>query len=154
MVGMPTPRLMNSLPFWASLSKWRAITDAIRSFACCSSIACISALPHRQHIHIYVGCHYALRVQGPHRDYLFDFGYDGVCRHRHDRIEVAGSLVVDQIAQLVGLVGLDECHVGMDGFFQDTRLPGEFSGLLACREFCPRSSRCEDCLLYTSPSPR
>src|SRR5659263_359491 len=141
---MPTPRLMNNLPFCASLSKWRAMTEVIRSFACCSSMVCISAFPYGQDVDIDVRRHDAFRIERSHRHDLINFCNNCVCRHGHDGVEVSSGLVVDQITQLVRFIGLDQRHVGMDGFFQDTRPPGKFSGLLACGEVCSRTSRCEE----------
>ena len=56
---------------------------------------------------------------------------DGVGRHRHDRIEVAGRQRVLKIAEIVGQERVNQREVGMQRRLQQIGLSGHFDLLLA-----------------------
>src|SRR5690349_21097151 len=78
--------------------------------------------------------HHVLRVQGAGRDDLrhLDDGVFG--RGGHDGAEVPGGLAVDEVALAVGLEGLDECDVGVDGRLEHLPFAVEEARVLAFRE--------------------
>src|SRR5262245_4075621 len=59
-----------------------------------------------------------LRVERADLHHLAHLGDGELCRHGHDRPEVARRLAVDEVAPTVTLVRLDQGHVGMNGELQ------------------------------------
>src|SRR5579883_2341447 len=49
----------------------------------------------------------------------------------HNRIEISGSLPIDEIAPLVALPCFDECKIGLETTFQDVHPAVEFTCFLA-----------------------
>src|SRR5450759_1620881 len=125
------------------------MTEAIRSFACCSSMVCISAFPHGQDVDIDVRRHDAFWIERSHRHDLINLCNDCVCRHGHDGVEVPSGLVVNEVAEFVRLVRPDECNICMDSRFEDAHATIELLRFLVGGQFRPHSRRGVETVSYT-----
>src|SRR3954463_7979181 len=102
-VGSPMPRLTRS----PSLSS-RATRLAIRVF---SSMA---PLLRDQMIDKHCGCHDSIGRDHPDRHDILGLGQDNIGAHGHHRIEIPRRQSVSQVADVVGLLGVEESEVGLD----------------------------------------
>src|SRR4051794_16159916 len=119
-VGSPMPRLTRS----PSLSS-RATRLAIRVF---SSMA---PLLRDQMIDKHRRCHDGIGRDHPDRHDVLGLGQDDTGGHGHQRIEVPRRQRIGQIADVVGLLGVEESEVGLDRLLEKERAPIDLKGLLA-----------------------
>src|SRR5688572_9825927 len=118
-VGSPMPRLTRS----PTLSS-RATRLAIRVF---SSMA---PLLRDQIIDKHRRCHDGIRRDHPDGHDVLGLGQDDTGGHGHQRIEVPCGQRIGQIADVVGLLGVEESEVGLDRFLEKERAPINLKGLL------------------------
>src|SRR5690554_2237676 len=108
-VGRPMPKLTTS----PSISSW-AMRYAIRFLLSLSAID-FSSLNYE--VHEKMGGHYMIRINLPCFHNLLHFHDHRFCCHGHNGVEIAGALLVNQVAFPVCLPGLDQGKVCLKGFF-------------------------------------
>src|SRR3954469_18719909 len=119
-VGSPMPRLTRS-PSFSS----RATRLAIRVF---SSMA---PLLRDQMIDENRRCHDGIGRDHPDRHDVLGLGQDDACGHRHQRIEVPRCQRIGQIADVVGLLGVEESEVSLDRLLEEEQASIDLERLLA-----------------------
>lgn len=80
-----------------------------------------------------------VRVQFPRLDQLFHLGDGDPAGHRHERVEVPGGLVEDQVPVPVALRSPHEGEVGGDAVFEDVVTAAEGADLLGGGRQCHRA---------------
>src|SRR3954451_4011882 len=129
-VGSPMPRLTR-LPSFSS----RATRLAIRAF---SSMA---PLLRDQMIDENRGCHDGGGRDHPDRHDVLGLGQDDTGGHGHQGIEVPRRQRISQVADVVGLLGVEESEVGLERLLEKERAPIDLEDLLALLDQRARSGR-------------
>src|SRR4051812_11756906 len=129
-VGRPMPRLTRS-PSFSS----KATRLAIRVF---SSMA---PLPQDQMVDQHGGRHDGIGRYHPDRHDILSLCHDNTSGHGHQRIEVPRRQRISQIADVVGLLGVDESKLGLERFLEKKRASVDLKGLLALLDQRTRSGR-------------
>src|SRR5688500_12988475 len=118
-VGRPMPRLTRS-PSFSS----RATRLAIRVF---SSMA---PLLRDQMIDEHRGCHDGIGRDYADRHDILGLGQDNTGGHGHQGIEVSRRQRIGQVADVVGLLGVEESEVGLERPLEKERAPIDLESLL------------------------
>src|SRR6266508_3778324 len=125
-VGRPMPRF-TAMPSRSSWATRMAISSLVNP-------ADVMSRSLHHSLHEDTRCHDVLRLQLARLDYRLGLG-DGDARRRgHNRVEVAPGLSIDQVAQPVGLVRLDQREVGRQRLLEDVVAAIKRARLFALRD--------------------
>src|SRR5688572_9691750 len=149
-LGMPIPRLTKS-PGCRSAATRMAISSRGRR----SLLFRLLAVPSRvmaaplmfgddDAVDVDAGGRDHLRRDLAGLDQLIDLGDRDLCGHRHRRVEGAGGVSVEEVAELVCPQGFDEGEVGLDRTLHDVLHAVELAHILAVRESGAYACRCEE----------
>src|SRR5713226_8113286 len=81
------------------------------------------------------GSHDVFRIDGTHGHDFFHFGDGGFCGHGHDGIKISCRQPIGEIAQLIGMVRLDQGIVRVNRQFQNAALAFEEALFFSFRNF-------------------
>ena len=80
-----------------------------------------------------------VRRDGADGDDLLSLGDDGPGGHRHHRVEVLRRELVREVAEVVGLPGVNEREVGAERFFQQPDLAVDLDGGFSLFDECAQA---------------